>query len=49
MRRRLAPAVLVARPPQLLLDEPSNHLPPHPRDEPEAAPGVEPGATVVER
>ncbi|MGW1029968.1 ABC-F family ATP-binding cassette domain-containing protein [Streptomyces sp. NPDC002577] len=47
-RRRLALALLVARPPQLLLlDEPTNHLSPHLCDELEAALGSGPGAIVV--
>ncbi|MEV0264243.1 ABC-F family ATP-binding cassette domain-containing protein [Streptomyces sp. NPDC050617] len=44
-RRRLALALLVARPPQLLLlDEPTNHLSPRLCDELEAALGPGPGA-----
>ncbi|WP_435132335.1 ABC-F family ATP-binding cassette domain-containing protein [Actinacidiphila sp. bgisy144] len=47
-RRRLALALLVARPPQLLLlDEPTNHLSPLLCDELEAALGPGPGAIVV--
>ncbi|MGV9350481.1 ABC-F family ATP-binding cassette domain-containing protein [Streptomyces spiralis] len=47
-RRRLALALLVARPPQLLLlDEPTNHLSPRLCDELEAALGSGPGAIVV--
>ncbi|QDN75314.1 ABC-F family ATP-binding cassette domain-containing protein [Streptomyces sp. S1A1-7] len=47
-RRRLALALLVARPPQLLLlDEPTNHLAPPLCDELEAALGPGPGAIVV--
>ncbi|WP_338704140.1 ABC-F family ATP-binding cassette domain-containing protein (plasmid) [Streptomyces sp. Q6] len=47
-RRRLALALLVARPPQLLLlDEPTNHLSPVLCDELEAALGPGPGAIVV--
>ncbi|MFD7606049.1 ABC-F family ATP-binding cassette domain-containing protein [Streptomyces mirabilis] len=47
-RRRLALALLVARPPQLLLlDEPTNHLAPTLCDELEAALGPGPGAIVV--
>ena len=47
-RRRLALALLVARPPQLLLlDEPTNHLSPTLCDELEAALGPGPGAIVV--
>ncbi|OPC77857.1 antibiotic ABC transporter ATP-binding protein [Embleya scabrispora] len=47
-RRRLALALLVARPPQLLLlDEPTNHLSPRLCDELEAALGSGPGAVVV--
>ncbi|MEV8455023.1 ABC-F family ATP-binding cassette domain-containing protein [Streptomyces sp. NPDC052095] len=47
-RRRLALALLVARPPQLLLlDEPTNHLSPRLCDELEAALGTGPGAVVV--
>ncbi|MFF2430192.1 ABC-F family ATP-binding cassette domain-containing protein [Streptomyces mirabilis] len=47
-RRRLALALLVARPPQLLLlDEPTNHLAPTVCDELEAALGPGPGAIVV--
>ncbi|MFJ2349263.1 ABC-F family ATP-binding cassette domain-containing protein [Streptomyces antimycoticus] len=47
-RRRLALALLVARPPQLLLlDEPTNHLSPRLCDELEAALGAGPGAIVV--
>ncbi|WP_409467876.1 ABC-F family ATP-binding cassette domain-containing protein [Streptomyces sp. HC307] len=47
-RRRLALALLVARPPQLLLlDEPTNHLSPRLCDELEAALGPGPGAIVV--
>ncbi|MER7930240.1 ABC-F family ATP-binding cassette domain-containing protein [Streptomyces sp. NPDC096057] len=47
-RRRLALALLVARPPQLLLlDEPTNHLSPALCDELEAALGTGPGAIVV--
>ncbi|MFD5626653.1 ABC-F family ATP-binding cassette domain-containing protein [Streptomyces sp. NPDC127072] len=47
-RRRLALALLVARPPQLLLlDEPTNHLSPRLCDELEAALGTGPGAIVV--
>ncbi|MFH8625892.1 ABC-F family ATP-binding cassette domain-containing protein [Streptomyces vietnamensis] len=47
-RRRLALALLVARPPQLLLlDEPTNHLSPRLCDELEEALGGGPGAIVV--
>ncbi|GAA2656850.1 ABC-F family ATP-binding cassette domain-containing protein [Streptomyces aculeolatus] len=47
-RRRLALALLVARPPQLLLlDEPTNHLSPRLCDELEEALGPGPGAIVV--
>ncbi|MFB6711037.1 MULTISPECIES: ABC-F family ATP-binding cassette domain-containing protein [unclassified Streptomyces] len=47
-RRRLALALLMARPPQLLLlDEPTNHLSPRLCDELEAALGSGPGAIVV--
>ncbi|MFF0478453.1 ABC-F family ATP-binding cassette domain-containing protein [Streptomyces sp. NPDC004284] len=47
-RRRLALALLVARPPQLLLlDEPTNHLSPRLCDELEEAWGGGPGAIVV--
>ncbi|MEU9540217.1 ABC-F family ATP-binding cassette domain-containing protein [Streptomyces mirabilis] len=47
-RRRLALALLVARPPQLLLlDEPTNQLSPALCDELEAALGPGPGAIVV--
>ncbi|MFE9628085.1 ABC-F family ATP-binding cassette domain-containing protein [Streptomyces sp. NPDC006527] len=47
-RRRLALALLVARPPQLLLlDEPTNHLSPRLCDELESALGPGPGAIVV--
>ncbi|MEV6057293.1 ATP-binding cassette domain-containing protein [Streptomyces sp. NPDC052107] len=47
-RRRLALALLVARPPQLLLlDESTNHLSPALCDELEAALGPGPGAIVV--
>ncbi|WP_440555871.1 ABC-F family ATP-binding cassette domain-containing protein [Streptomyces sp. SCPE 10] len=47
-RRRLALALLVARPPQLLLlDEPTNHLSPLLCDELEEALGTGPGAIVV--
>ncbi|MFD5598077.1 ABC-F family ATP-binding cassette domain-containing protein [Streptomyces griseorubiginosus] len=47
-RRRLALALLVARPPELLLlDEPTNHLSPALCDELEAALGPGPGAIVV--
>ncbi|MFF7443264.1 ABC-F family ATP-binding cassette domain-containing protein [Streptomyces sp. NPDC008122] len=47
-RRRLALALLVARPPQLLLlDEPTNHLSPVLCDELEAALGTGPGAIVL--
>ncbi|GGN91218.1 ABC transporter ATP-binding protein [Streptomyces albiflavescens] len=47
-RRRLALALLVARPPQLLLlDEPTNHLSPVLCNELEAALGPGPGAIVV--
>ncbi|MEU5101400.1 ABC-F family ATP-binding cassette domain-containing protein [Streptomyces sp. NPDC021354] len=47
-RRRLALALLVARPPQLLLlDEPTNHLSPRLCDELEAALGTGPGAVVA--
>ncbi|MGW5677407.1 ABC-F family ATP-binding cassette domain-containing protein [Streptomyces sp. NPDC003860] len=47
-RRRLALALLVARPPALLLlDEPTNHLSPRLCDELEAALGSGPGAIVV--
>ncbi|MET8809030.1 ATP-binding cassette domain-containing protein [Streptomyces sp. NPDC004546] len=47
-RRRLALALLVARPPQLLLlDEPTNHLSPTLCDELEAALGPGPGAIVL--
>nr|WP_205615589.1 ABC-F family ATP-binding cassette domain-containing protein [Streptomyces harenosi] len=47
-RRRLALALLVARPPHLLLlDEPTNHLSPRLCDELEAALGTGPGAIVV--
>jgi macrolide transport system ATP-binding/permease protein len=46
--RRLALALLVARPPHLLLlDEPTNHLSPRLCDELEAALGTGPGAIVV--
>ncbi|WP_020120276.1 ABC-F family ATP-binding cassette domain-containing protein [Streptomyces canus] len=48
LRRRLALALLVARPPHLLLlDEPTNHLSPRLCDELEAALGPGPGAIVV--
>lgn len=47
-RRRLALALLVARPPHLLLlDEPTNHLSPRLCDELEAALGTGPGAIVL--
>ncbi|MFF3643708.1 ABC-F family ATP-binding cassette domain-containing protein [Streptomyces sp. NPDC002564] len=47
-RRRLALALLVARPPELLLlDEPTNHLSPRLCDELEEALGSGPGAIVV--
>ncbi|MFJ2899684.1 ABC-F family ATP-binding cassette domain-containing protein [Streptomyces sp. NPDC087218] len=47
-RRRLALALLVARPPELLLlDEPTNHLSPRLCDELEAALGPGPGAIVL--
>ncbi|CCK24601.1 Tylosin resistance ATP-binding protein TlrC [Streptomyces davaonensis JCM 4913] len=47
-RRRLALALLVARPPQLLLlDEPTNHLSPRLCDELESTLGPGPGAIVV--
>lgn len=47
-RRRLALAVLTARPPQLLLlDEPTNHLSPRLCDELEEALGTGPGAVVL--
>ncbi|MES4903441.1 MULTISPECIES: ABC-F family ATP-binding cassette domain-containing protein [unclassified Streptomyces] len=47
-RRRLALALLVARPPALLLlDEPTNHLSPRLCDELEEALGTGPGAIVV--
>ncbi|MGW3461334.1 ABC-F family ATP-binding cassette domain-containing protein, partial [Streptomyces olivaceoviridis] len=47
-RRRLALALLVARPPHLLLlDEPTNHLSPTLCDELEAALGTGPGAIVL--
>ncbi|MCG0061934.1 ATP-binding cassette domain-containing protein [Streptomyces tricolor] len=47
-RRRLALALLVARPPQLLLlDEPTNHLSPRLCDELEEALGTGPGAIAV--
>ena len=47
-RRRLALALLVARPPQLLLlDEPTNHLSPRLCAELEAALATSPGATVL--
>ncbi|CAM5647166.1 ABC transporter ATP-binding protein OS=Streptomyces viridochromogenes OX=1938 GN=ACM01_20070 PE=4 SV=1 [Streptomyces viridochromogenes] len=47
-RRRLALALLVARPPQLLLlDEPTNHLSPRLCDELEEALATGPGAIVV--
>ncbi|MEU2794370.1 ABC-F family ATP-binding cassette domain-containing protein [Streptomyces sp. NPDC007100] len=47
-RRRLALALLVARPPQLLLlDEPTNHLSPRLCDELEDALGAGPGAIVL--
>ncbi|WEP00872.1 ABC-F family ATP-binding cassette domain-containing protein (plasmid) [Streptomyces sp. FXJ1.172] len=47
-RRRLALALLVARPPQLLLlDEPTNHLSPTLCDELEEALGPGPGAIVL--
>ncbi|MET9351912.1 ABC-F family ATP-binding cassette domain-containing protein [Streptomyces sp. NPDC006617] len=47
-RRRLALALLMARPPQLLLlDEPTNHLSPRLCDELEDALGGGPGAVVV--
>ncbi len=47
-RRRLALALLVARPPQLLLlDEPTNHLSPRLCDELEEALGTGPGAIVI--
>ncbi|MER5476826.1 ABC-F family ATP-binding cassette domain-containing protein [Streptomyces sp. NPDC002734] len=47
-RRRLALALLVARPPRmLLLDEPTNHLSPSLCDELEEALGTGPGAVVV--
>ncbi|MFH8685020.1 ABC-F family ATP-binding cassette domain-containing protein [Streptomyces lydicus] len=47
-RRRLALALLVARPPELLLlDEPTNHLSPRLCDELESALGTAPGAIVL--
>ncbi|MFF2774422.1 ATP-binding cassette domain-containing protein [Streptomyces sp. NPDC058052] len=47
-RRRLALALLMARPPELLLlDEPTNHLSPRLCDELEEALGAGPGAIVV--
>ncbi|MGW2228493.1 ABC-F family ATP-binding cassette domain-containing protein [Streptomyces formicae] len=47
-RRRLALALLMARPPQLLLlDEPTNHLSPRLCDELEDALGTGPGAIVL--
>jgi macrolide transport system ATP-binding/permease protein len=47
-RRRLALALLVARPPQLLLlDEPTNHLSPRLCDELGAALRTGPGAIVI--
>ncbi|WP_406089393.1 ABC-F family ATP-binding cassette domain-containing protein [Streptomyces sp. NBC_01013] len=47
-RRRLALAVLTARPPELLLlDEPTNHLSPRLCDELEEALGTGPGAIVL--
>ncbi|MYY05800.1 MULTISPECIES: ABC-F family ATP-binding cassette domain-containing protein [unclassified Streptomyces] len=47
-RRRLALALLMARPPELLLlDEPTNHLSPRLCDELEEALGPGPGAVVV--
>ncbi|MCZ0971939.1 ATP-binding cassette domain-containing protein [Streptomyces albulus] len=47
-RRRLALALLVARPPALLLlDEPTNHLSPRLCDELESALGTGPGAIVL--
>ncbi|MFF8564470.1 ABC-F family ATP-binding cassette domain-containing protein [Streptomyces albidoflavus] len=47
-RRRLALALLFARPPHLLLlDEPTNHLSPRLADELEAALGPGPGAVVL--
>ncbi|MFD7719022.1 ATP-binding cassette domain-containing protein, partial [Streptomyces sp. NPDC059814] len=47
-RRRLALALLTARPPQLLLlDEPTNHLSPRLCDELEEALGTGPGAVVL--
>ncbi|MGW6902241.1 ABC-F family ATP-binding cassette domain-containing protein [Streptomyces sp. NPDC054919] len=47
-RRRLALALLVARPPHLLLlDEPTNHLSPRLCDELEEALGTGPGAIVI--
>src|SRR5262249_5833467 len=47
-RRRLALALLVARPPQLLLlDEPTNHLSPRRCDGLEEALGSGPGAIVL--
>ncbi|MGW3955605.1 ABC-F family ATP-binding cassette domain-containing protein [Streptomyces sp. NPDC004752] len=47
-RRRLALALLVARPPRLLLlDEPTNHLSPRLCDELEEALGTGPGAIVL--
>ena len=47
-RRRLALALLVARPPELLLlDEPTNHLSPSLCDELEDAMGTGPGAIVL--
>ncbi|MFF9351884.1 ABC-F family ATP-binding cassette domain-containing protein [Streptomyces sp. NPDC014734] len=47
-RRRLALALLVARPPELLLlDEPTNHLSPRLCDELEDALGTGPGAIVL--
>ena len=47
-RRRLALALLMARPPRLLLlDEPTNHLSPRLCDELEEALGTAPGAIVV--
>lgn len=47
-RRRLALALLMARPPALLLlDEPTNHLSPRLCDELESALGTGPGAIVL--
>src|SRR5690606_23120554 len=47
-QRRTALALIVARPPHLLLpDEPTNHLPLSLASEPGEAPGRYPGAVVV--